>query len=222
MISKQLISRVIVLALVGIVSLTFMNAHAQTQVELRATADVVSCDLVSEISGNAVLEERLSDQGIKEVDVTMFVRGLPDGNHAVHIHEAGSCEPCDAAGGHFDPGPNGNPDPDSNHPFHMGDLVNMEVGNGVGILHTTTSRVTLSGGSLSIFDGDGSAFIVHVNPDTFCPNGPEEGCAGGAPSACGVIQQVGVGTVSLETNVPEGTDLDESDVQSTVPTDEPN
>ena len=38
-----------------------------------------------------------------------------------------------SAGGHFDPGPNGNTDPDANHPYHMGDLPNMEVdanGNG--------------------------------------------------------------------------------------------
>jgi Cu-Zn family superoxide dismutase len=33
------------------------------------------------------------------------VKGLPDGKHAVHIHEVGACEPCAAAGGHHDPGP---------------------------------------------------------------------------------------------------------------------
>ena len=31
-----------------------------------------------------------------------------------------------SAGGHFDPGPAGNTDPDANHPYHMGDLPNLE------------------------------------------------------------------------------------------------
>ena len=135
------------------------------------------------------MRERRSDEGIKLVDVSLFVRGLPDGDHAVHIHEVASCTPCGAAGGHFDPGPNGNSDPDANHPFHMGDLVNLEVRHGHGTLHTTTNRITLSPGPLSVFDANGSAFIIHVAPDTYCPNGPVAGCAGGARAACGIIEE---------------------------------
>jgi Cu/Zn superoxide dismutase len=30
--------------------------------------------------------------------------------------------------------------------------------------------------------------IIHVNPDTYCPQGPVAGCAGGARAACGVIE----------------------------------
>jgi Cu/Zn superoxide dismutase len=40
---------------------------------------------------------------------------------------------------------------------------------------------------LSLFDANGSAFIIHVNPDTYCPAGAVAGCAGGARAACGVI-----------------------------------
>ena len=47
----------------------------------------------------------------------------------MHLHAVGKCEPdFAAAGGHFDPGPAGNTDPDANHPFHMGDIPNLEVG----------------------------------------------------------------------------------------------
>ena len=77
-----------------------------------------------------------------------------------------------------DPGPFGHPTPDTaaettpasdvNHPFHMGDMVNLEVKNGVGTLRHTTSRVTLSPGRLSVFDADGSSIIVHTQPDTYC------------------------------------------------------
>lgn len=157
-------------------------SHAQ-----RAVASLDGCT-DDGVSGFALMFERPSDQGVKLVDVTLVVTGIPDGEHGVHIHETASCEPCGSAGGHFDPGPNSNTSPDGNHPFHMGDLVNVDVRRGVGVLNVTTSRVTLSDGPLSVFDEDGSAFIVHIDPDTFCPDGPVAGCAGGGRIACGIIR----------------------------------
>ncbi len=142
------------------------------------------------ISGFAFLAEVPSSEGVKLVNVTLVVSGLPDGKHAVHIHETGNCTPCGAANGHFDPGPASNSSPDGNHPFHSGDLVNLDVRNGFGVLNTITSRVTISAGPLSILDADGSAFIIHVSPDTYCPSGPVAGCAGGARAACGIIAAV--------------------------------
>ena len=79
------------------------------------------------ISGIAMLSERKSSEGIKVIDVMVKVKGMTPGKHAVHIHEAGVCEPCGDALGHFDPGPNSNSNPDGNHPFHMGDLINIDV-----------------------------------------------------------------------------------------------
>ena len=80
--------------------------------------------------------------------------------------------------------------PDGNHPFHAGDLVNIEVHGGYGVLLTLTSRVTLSPGPLSIFDQDGSAFIIHEKPDTYCPQGEVHDCAGGGRAARGIIEAV--------------------------------
>lgn len=154
---------------------------------VRAVAKFVGCTDPN-ISGIGSLVEQPSDDGVKLVKIRLRVKGLTDGLHAVHIHEAGQCQPCSAAGGHFDPGPNTNPSPDGNHPYHLGDLVNMLVKGGVGRLTTSTTRVTLSPGPLSLFDVDGSAFIIHVNPDTYCPNGPVPGCAGGPRAACGIIE----------------------------------
>lgn len=156
-----------------------------------ARAEIEGCG-AAEISGVAVLRERPSPEGVKLVDVSLEVRGLTDGQHAVHVHETAACEPCSAAGGHHDPGPFGKttPDaPDYNHPFHGGDLVNLDVTGGVGSLNTTTSRFTLSPGRLSIFDEDGSALIIHTNADAYCDEEDElqPGCAGGARDACGVL-----------------------------------
>lgn len=166
---------------------------------LSAVAEIKGCTNAA-IVGKATLVEQSTPEGIKEVTVEMNVKGLPDGKHAVHIHETGACEPCAAAGGHHDPGPAGQSRPDTasdavpatdiNHPFHMGDLVNLEVRNGVGTLKHTTNRVTLSPGRLSVFDADGSAIIVHTQPDTYCDAEADlrKGCAGGAREACGVIK----------------------------------
>ncbi len=166
---------------------------------LEAEADIRGCNN-PDVSGTATLKEQVTAEGIKEVVVHMKVKGLSDGKHAVHIHEVGACEPCGAAKGHHDPGPFGESRPDSagdetpakdiNHPYHMGDLINLEVKNGVGTMKHTTNRVTLSPGRLSILDADGSAFIIHTNPDTYCDEETDlkKGCAGGSRDACGIIR----------------------------------
>jgi len=168
---------------------------------MKATAEIKGCTDPN-ISGTATLSEEISAEGIKEVLVELKVEGLADGKHAVHIHETGACEPCGAAKGHHDPGPFGESRPDSagdevpatdiNHPYHMGDLINIEVKNGSGHMKHTTNRITLSPGRLSIFDEDGSAFIIHTYEDTYCDEEAElkKGCAGGPRDACGIIQPV--------------------------------
>jgi Cu-Zn family superoxide dismutase len=167
------------------------GAAAQSQGVVKASATIAGCT-DSSISGRAILVERPTSEGVKEVLITLFVQGLPAGKHAVHIHEIGSCGntavACGGAGGHFDPGPNSNSSPDGNHPFHSGDLINVSIGSsGSGVMHTVTSRITLSAGPLSLFDANGSAFIIHTGTDTYCPAGAVAGCAGGSRAACGVI-----------------------------------
>jgi Cu-Zn family superoxide dismutase len=180
-------------------ALAALSSSAVAADGLRAAAEMKGCTN-PDISGTATLVEHTSPEGIKEVTVEMKVTGLTDGKHAVHIHEVAACEPCSAAGGHHDPGPFGQSRPDSatdevpakdiNHPYHMGDLINLEVKDGVGTMKHTTNRVTLSPGRLSIFDENGSSFIVHTAQDTYCDEESDlkKGCAGGARDACGIIK----------------------------------
>jgi len=179
------------LAVLSAFALTSGRASAR---DLQAEAAIVSCEDPNQQIGTAILREEGSDEGIKEVSVDVKINGnriLTEGKHAVHIHETGSCAPCGSAGGHFDPGPFGFTGPDGNHPYHSGDLVNIEILNkGQGHVRTVTSRVTLSEGPLSIIDADGSAIIIHVGEDTYCPDGAAAGCAGGARAACGIIELV--------------------------------
>lgn len=120
---------------------------------------------------------------------------LTPGLHAIHIHEAGSCEPFSAAKGHYDGNvdPQVNPDASvnpglGNHPYHLGDLQNLSVDdNRKGSLYTVTSRVTLSSGLNTLFDDDGSAFVIHELPDKYLPDPPTKDAPGGPRIACGVI-----------------------------------
>ncbi len=187
----------VVVSMFLLLGATTPEARAPTEVDsavaqkVRATARINGCSEKG-IRGAAVLREEGTAEGVKLVTVRIKMRGLPPGQHAVHIHETASCDPCSAAGGHFDPGPESNSSPDGNHPFHLGDLINIDIrGSGRGGLTAQTSRVTLSPGPLSIFEPDGtpsSAFIIHVDPDTYCPDGVAAGCAGGARAACGIIK----------------------------------
>lgn len=153
---------------------------------LRARADIKG----DGISGRAQLVEG-KDGMSTVVQIQMLVTGLKPGKHGVHLHAVGKCTPdFTAAGGHFDPGPAGNTDPDANHPFHMGDLPNIEVGaNGRGTMKAVTSRVTLSDGPLSLFDADGTAIIIHGNQDQMTTGETKSGVSGGPRVACGVIER---------------------------------
>lgn len=166
------------IALSGAAALGAQDAGMKARAEIKGEG----------ISGTMTLTERAQGTG-KVVDITLDAKGLKPGKHGVHLHAVGKCDPdFAAAGGHFDPGPSGNTDPDANHPFHMGDIPNLEVGaDGTGKLVATTSRVTLSAGALSLFDTDGTAVIVHGNEDQGTTGEPKSGVSGGPRVACGVI-----------------------------------
>jgi Cu-Zn family superoxide dismutase len=142
------------------------------------------------ITGTADFAEYAQANGTI-VQVIVNVSGLPPGMHGMHVHAVGKCEApaFTTAGGHFDPGPAGNMDADLNHPFHTGDLPNLNVGaDGRGTATTYTTRFSLSG-PLTLFDTDGSAIIVHANPDSYSTGTQGQGVAGGPRLACGVISK---------------------------------
>lgn len=163
------------------------------KVSAKATADVAGLN----VTGTATFTEYDVD-GWKYVHVRLELVGDPKtlkpGKHAVHIHEKGDCQ-CDGfkcAGGHFDPGPSGNSDPDANHGYHAGDLPNITIGsNGKGVLETITTRVTLSSGPVSILDPkEGTSLMVHGNEDPYTPGETGSGHSGGPRLACGRINRV--------------------------------
>lgn len=174
-----------VFAVATAVAATGALAMAQTpQSQVTARADIKG----KGISGTAVFTEH-EQSGSMMVELSLNVTGLTPGKHGVHLHAVGKCEPdFTAAGGHFDPGPASNTDPDANHPFHMGDIPNVLAGaDGEGFMKITTTRVTLSAGPLSVFDADGTAIVIHGNEDKGTTGAPKSGVSGGPRVACGVL-----------------------------------
>ena len=143
------------------------------------------------ITGTATFYEIANGGNGHMVQVVLMVQNAPPGMHGVHIHGTGRCEGPDfkSAGGHFDPGPAGNPDPDVNHPYHMGDLPNITVNaQGTGQYNIFSTRVTM-GGPTGLFDTDGSAIVIHQNLDPMVPGPSGSGVSGGPAIACGVIER---------------------------------
>jgi Cu-Zn family superoxide dismutase len=120
------------------------------------------------------------------VEIRARFRGLPPGQHGYHVHAVGKCEAPDftTAGGHFNPTmhEHGLQNPRGSH---VGDLVNLAVGDdGTASLTAIARGASLAAGETSLFDQDGSALVIHADPDDEVtdPTGNS-----GVRIACGVI-----------------------------------
>lgn len=161
-----------------------------------SAVSVVLQDANGQDVGNATFAE--GADGV--VTVIVEVQGLPEGEHGLHVHETGLCEPpFKSAGGHFNPtgamhgapptvegGQLSDASPVADHQMgHAGDLGNITVNaDGSGTATVQTDRFTLSDGEFSLQDMDGSAIVVHAGTDDLMtdPSGDS-----GDRIACGVV-----------------------------------
>jgi superoxide dismutase, Cu-Zn family len=151
-------------------------AHAQV-----AKATLKSAD------GKTVGEANLVQSG-HGVLIRLAISGLPVGQHAVHVHAVGKCEPpFDSAGGHFNPNAKKH-GIEAAEGAHAGDMPNLHVpANGDLAVEILNTDITLEKGRPnSVFDPDGSALVVHANADDY--KSDPAGNAGGR-IACGVITE---------------------------------
>lgn len=136
-------------------------------------------------NGTPVGTVQLLRQG-NEVSLAAAVAGMEPGTHGFHLHETGKCAAPDfsSAGGHLNPGAKAHGSMSASGK-HLGDLPNLEIGSN----RSGTARIDLPGLAddvlEDIFDADGTAIVVHANPDDYRtdPSGNA-----GARIACGVIE----------------------------------
>lgn len=120
--------------------------------------------------------------------VMVEAAGLPPGPHGFHVHERGQCDPGDgfeSAGGHHagehDHGVMAEDGP------HPGDFPNVHVGaDGVLKVEFFAPGLSIGDGEHPLMDADGSAVIIHADPDDY--ESQPSGNAG-ARIVCGVVEQ---------------------------------
>ena len=124
------------------------------------------------------------------VHVELQLSGLPPGEHGIHFHAVAKCEggatAFSTAGAHYNPigRQHGLSNPAGPH---AGDAPNITVAaDGTAKTNFTTDRVTLTDGSTTLFDADGSAIVIHAAADDQMsqPAGNS-----GARIACGTLRK---------------------------------
>lgn len=121
------------------------------------------------------------------VAISAELTGLPEGEHGFHFHETGACTPdFSAAGDHF-AGAN------DQHGFaveggpHAGDMPNIHVpASGDLTIEVFNPNVSLEGGDGMLLDDDGTAVMIHADPDDY--ESQPSGDAGDR-IACGVVEE---------------------------------
>lgn len=113
--------------------------------------------------------------------------GLPAGTHGVHLHAVGTCEApgFTSAGGHLNPQghQHGTLNPAGSH---LGDLPNLTANAAGAAAMSADLAGTRSEAEAALFDGDGTALVIHAGADDYKtdPSGNS-----GVRIACGVLKR---------------------------------
>jgi Cu-Zn family superoxide dismutase len=140
-------------------------------------AQIQHVDL-KDAKGNSVGMAMISAGKSGGISIALDVKVLPPGDHAIHLHANGVCEPpFTSAGGHFNPGnkKHGMQNPDGHH---AGDMMNFTVAK------DGTSKTTVNNADVTMQTVGGLALVIHATADDMKTD--PSGNAGDR-IACGVV-----------------------------------
>jgi Cu-Zn family superoxide dismutase len=114
---------------------------------------------LKDAKGNSVGMAMISAGKSGGISIALDVKVLPPGDHAIHLHANGVCEPpFTSAGGHFNPGnkKHGMQNPDGHH---AGDMMNFTVAK------DGTSKTTVNNADVTMQTVGGLALVIHATAD---------------------------------------------------------
>lgn len=152
-------------------SLPASDAPAAPSTEAAARATPGQTAQVAIINGQGAETGKATlTQGATGLLIKVEVTGLTPGWHGIHIHATGECAaPFTSSGAHINHG-----EPKAPHGLlnaagpDDGDLPNVWAGADGKVnaeLFTTRARISSEGPGQWLWDADGSAIIIHANPD---------------------------------------------------------
>jgi len=120
-------------------------------------ARTVARALLKSADGATVANVRLVERRNGKVAVSVRARGVTPGFHGFHVHESGVCDPPGfmTAGGHHK-------NADQDHGEHAGDMPPLLAMRGG---RARAAFVTDSFHIRDLLAGDGSAIMIHADPD---------------------------------------------------------
>ena len=167
----------VVASLVGLAIMVLPGGAVAAGGAVHASAEIVNT------AGEVVGWAKFTEDATGTLHVNVHVAGLAPGLHGIHIHNTAACvlgttPAFSSAGSHHNP-------LGAAHGSHAGDLPNLGANvAGRGHLNATSDGATLSSGQVTLFDLNGSAIVIHADPDDHVTNPTGNS---GARVACGVI-----------------------------------
>lgn len=119
------------------------------------------------------------------ISIDGTLRGLPPGEHGMHLHAVGRCDGPDfaSAGAHWSPTPMQHGSTNQAGPHH-GDLLNLTVGADSSVVVKMSTPAGSLRGENPLLDADGAAIVIHATADDYKTNPSGNS---GARIACGVV-----------------------------------